>query len=147
MSKHAINQRFISSVNLVISEQKEQNKGTIAVKLNIKKAKFSEILNERMNVGIEEILIFCEAFDFNIEWLLTGKGEMKRNEYSQIEIPLQKVEEPQEEIYEKGNVLELLREQNKLLAKNAELYKDRAEMYKEKYENCENEKKSKTDVK
>ncbi len=147
MSKNAINQRFINSVNQVISENKTENKGTIATKLNIKKAKFSEILNLRMNVGIEEIILFCEEFNYNIEWLLTGKGETKRNKYQDIEIPLQRVEEPQQEIEEKTNVLELLREQNKLLIQNAEMYKEQAEIYKEKYEICENEKKSKSDIK
>lgn len=147
MSKNAINERFINSVNQVISGNKLENKSTIATKLQIKKAKFSEILNSRMNVGIEEIILFCEEYNYNVEWLVTGKGKIKRNEDQQIEIPLLRVEEPQEEIYEKSNVIELLREQNSILTKNAEMYKERAEMYKEKYENCENEKKPKRDFK
>lgn len=77
MNKTAINQRFIDVINFLISDKKE-NKGSIANILNIKPSKFSEILNGRMNAGIEEIIIISENFNINLEFILKGSGEMLR---------------------------------------------------------------------
>lgn len=77
--KTAINQRFTNAVNHLISETKAENKTTIADKIKISKSKFSEILNNRMSIGIEDLAKFCEVFCMDANWILTGKGEMKIN--------------------------------------------------------------------
>lgn len=93
MSKTPINERFVNCVNYLIENNIEVKKGDIAKKINIKNAKFSEILNFRMNVGIEEIISICDNYNFNLNYIITGKGEM----YSSIH----QVAEPREEIYKK----------------------------------------------
>ncbi|PWA10935.1 hypothetical protein [Flavobacterium laiguense] len=74
--KEAINQRFIEAVNAIISCNKEYNKAKIAAKLNIKPSKFSEILNKRMNISIDSILLFSDIFVIPLDWLLMGKGSI-----------------------------------------------------------------------
>jgi type I restriction-modification system DNA methylase subunit len=76
MNRDPINQRFINCVNFLLEHKIYSKKGDIAKKLNIKNAKFSEILNLRMNVGIEEIIAICEIYNFNLYYILTEKGEM-----------------------------------------------------------------------
>lgn len=76
MNKLTINQRFIDSVNLLISSKKVHLKSEIAEKLNIKKSTFSEILNLRMSISTEAIANFCDLYEINPTWLLTGKGSM-----------------------------------------------------------------------
>jgi hypothetical protein len=76
MNRNPINQRFINCVNFLLEQKIFSKKGDIAKKLNIKNAKFSEILNLRMNVGIEEIIEICEIYNFNLYYIVTGKGEM-----------------------------------------------------------------------
>lgn len=80
MSKDAVNQRFVNCINYLISEKEHLNKTTIATKLNISKSKFSEILNGRMNVGIEEILNVSTIFDISMDYLMFGKGNIERKE-------------------------------------------------------------------
>lgn len=75
-SKSAINQRFIDSVNYLLSANTDLNKAKIALCLNISNTKFSEILNKRMNVGLETLSIIVEVFRINANWLLTGQGDM-----------------------------------------------------------------------
>lgn len=88
MIKTAINQRFINCVNYLIDNDIFSKKGDIAKKINIKNAKFSEILNLRMNVGIEEIIAICQIYSFNLDYIITGKGEMiKSNGLNQLAEP------------------------------------------------------------
>ncbi len=79
MSKSAINQRFIESVNYLVSIKKEINKTVIASEIEISKSKFSEILNGRMNVGIEQIIKLSEKFNVSLDYILIGKGEIEKN--------------------------------------------------------------------
>lgn len=74
--KKDINQRFIESIEYVLSTKEVYNKSRIASELNISPSKFSEILNKRMNAGVDLIAAFCELFGISSEWMLTGKGQM-----------------------------------------------------------------------
>lgn len=76
MCQISINQRFIFSVEYIISENIVEKKKDIADILGITPSKFSEILNERMNVSAELLSIFSIKFGISVEWLLTGEGEM-----------------------------------------------------------------------
>jgi len=73
MTKKAINQRFINYVNLLISERKVKSKAVVAEKVGIKPSKLSEILNNRMNVGMDTIALFCDSYGVSAEWILLGK--------------------------------------------------------------------------
>lgn len=106
--KHSINQRFIKSVEYIIFELKTENKSSIAEKIKISKSKFSEILNNRMSIGIENLASFVEVFSIDSNWILTGKGEMLLNSMRNS------VSEPKE-LYT-GSENELIASKNKIIA-------------------------------
>lgn len=82
--KEAINQRFIDTVYYLIEQKNGLNKSKIAKVIEIQPSKFSEILNKRMNVGIDSMILFCENFSISVEWLLTGKGSRIKEELIQF---------------------------------------------------------------
>ena len=75
MTKEAINKRFIYSVDLLISEKKVKSKSVIAKNIQIKPNTLSEILNKRMNIGLDTLALFCEEFNVSANWLLLGKNK------------------------------------------------------------------------
>lgn len=75
MGKTEINNRFIEAINNLI-DSAGLTKTSIAQSLGIKPAKFSEILNNRMNVGTDTLALLCETYSINASWLLLGEGEM-----------------------------------------------------------------------
>lgn len=81
-TKSTINQRFIEAVNYLILVKSVKNKSDLAENLKLSKSKFSEILKERMNVGIDTIALFCLLYEIRVEWMIIGKGKMIRpNEF------------------------------------------------------------------
>lgn len=91
MDKISINKRFINAVDYLISKKKVLNKSEISEKLNISKSKFSEILNERMGIGVDLLAVFCEKFDVNSNWLLTGNGSMLKSDEKEDKIIVEKI--------------------------------------------------------
>lgn len=87
MEKIDINKRFIFAVNALISEGIVPTKGTISDVLGVKPSKFSEILNERMNVGVDMLADLCHVYNISADWLLLGEGSMLRNEATADHIP------------------------------------------------------------
>ena len=79
MSKDIVNQRFINCINFLIESKKVPSKSFLAKTFNISNPKFSEILNNRMNVGVDILMILVSEFNISSEWLLTGQGEMLKN--------------------------------------------------------------------
>lgn len=75
MDKSEINRRFIEAINSLLQD-KGLTKSGIAQSLGIKPAKFSEILNNRMNVGTDTLALLCDLYSFNANWLLLGEGGM-----------------------------------------------------------------------
>lgn len=73
MTKEAINKRFIMAVEFLLKSN-DYNKAYISSLLKISPSKFSEILNNRMNVGADTLGLFCINFDVNPDWILTGRG-------------------------------------------------------------------------
>lgn len=118
--KEAINQRFIEAVNTIISNNKEYNKKIIASKLEIKPSTFSEILNKRMNISIDALLLFSEIFNVSIEWILLGKGSMFSNSVHQDNT----LSEPSS-IYDSSS--EILKEKMAFLIEQIEFYKTKSE--------------------
>lgn len=75
VTKADINMRFVKAIESLLQD-KELTKTGIAQSLGIKPAKFSEILNFRMNVGTETIALLCDLYSFNPTWILLGEGSM-----------------------------------------------------------------------
>ncbi|MFY0482143.1 hypothetical protein ACI6PS_06010 [Flavobacterium sp. PLA-1-15] len=71
-----INNRFIACINYLVAELKTESKGSIAQKMQITPSKFSEILHNRMSIGIEDLAVFAMNFDVDVNWILTGRGQM-----------------------------------------------------------------------
>lgn len=79
MSKVLINNRFIKAVNYLLDEKIVESKGILASKLGIKASKFSEILNSRMNIGVDLASSLCKEYRISEKWLLNGDGNMCQN--------------------------------------------------------------------
>lgn len=75
MDKSEINSRFIAAINSLLQD-KGLTKTKIAQSLGVKPAKFSEILNNRMNAGVDLIAELCEQYSFSASWILNGQGTM-----------------------------------------------------------------------
>lgn len=78
MDKAEINDRFIQAVNSLLQD-KGLTKSSIASSLGVKPAKFSEILNNRMNAGSDTIAKLCALYSINTSWLLLGEGSMLKS--------------------------------------------------------------------
>ena len=77
-TKDTINQRFKIAVNYLITVKSAKNKSELAQNLKLSKSKFSEILNGRMNVGIDTVALLCLLYEIRTEWLIGEKGKMIR---------------------------------------------------------------------
>lgn len=79
MDKNLINQQFKMVVEVLLEKNFSKSKADLADKLGISPSKFSEILNNRMNVSADLLAKLTVHFPFlSPEWLLTGQGEMLR---------------------------------------------------------------------
>lgn len=79
MEKQDVNNRFLEAIDALLEANNSLTKGEIANKLNIKPAKFSEILNCRMNIGVDLAALICIHYDVSPNWLLIGRGGMFQN--------------------------------------------------------------------
>ena len=111
MSKYIVNQRFINCINFLIESKKVPSKSFLAKTFNISNPKFSEILNNIINVGVDILMILVSEFNISSEWLLTGQGEMLKN------IPAPEPA-PQESHAGADELVTLLRDKIALLEKN-----------------------------
>ncbi len=75
LSKEEINSRFIRAVNAIIAHKLMPNKAALAESLGVKPAKFSEILNGRMNAGVDMLAIMCDFYKVSPDWLLMSRGD------------------------------------------------------------------------
>lgn len=75
LQKDHIDYRFVRSVQELLDQGIAHTQGEIAQELGVKRAKFSEIMNGRMHVGVDMLAIISEVYLVNPEWLLTGRGE------------------------------------------------------------------------
>ena len=83
MDKALINKRVLTALNYII-ESHNVTKSALAEVLDIKPAKFSEILNERMNAGVDIMATICVTYNISADWLLTGEGSMLRGGTVQV---------------------------------------------------------------
>ena len=75
--KKLINQRFIEAINFIISENPQTQKSEIAKNLEIGKSTLSEILKQRMNVGIDALALLSNKYSISLDWLINGAGTIK----------------------------------------------------------------------
>lgn len=80
MDKSQINSRVIDAINNTLELHPELTKAALGELFGVKPAKFSEILNLRMNAGVEIMSALCLNFDISADWLLTGRGDMVKAE-------------------------------------------------------------------
>ena len=112
LQKSSIDYRFVRAVQELITEEIAHTQGEIAKELGVKTAKFSEIMNGRMHVGVDMLAILSENYLVDPDWLLTGRG----NEYlGIIYLPtrLEEGKENQEHPYNFENEDEVLRQRTK----------------------------------
>ena len=74
LSKEEINHRFRVAVQAILANNLISSKTGLAESLGVKPAKFSEILNGRMNVGIDMVAIMCDFYHVSPDWLLMSRG-------------------------------------------------------------------------
>ena len=67
MDKADINKRFIAAIESLLQDR-GLTKIKVAQSLGIKPAKFSEILNNRMNAGVDLIADLCEQYSYSASW-------------------------------------------------------------------------------
>lgn len=75
LGKEAIDNRFMRAVMALIDNEIATTQGEIAQTLGVKSAKFSEIMNGRMHVGVDMLSEISEEYLVSPEWLLTGRGD------------------------------------------------------------------------
>lgn len=74
ISKDEINSRAVNALLAIISNGLVATKTDLAECLGAKPAKFSEILNYRMKVGIDMVAKICDWYDVDPYWVLMGRG-------------------------------------------------------------------------
>ncbi len=77
-----INERFIIAVETLVKSRATKDKSTLSNSLGIKQNKLSEILGKRMNTSLELISDLSELYNINLDWLIYGRGEIKKEEES-----------------------------------------------------------------
>jgi phage repressor protein C with HTH and peptisase S24 domain len=93
--KKLVNQRFIDAVKFIISEKPKTKKSEIAKIIKIGNSTFSEILKKRMNVSIEVLSLLSIHYNFSLEWLINGFGEMLKDQKPKKTIPAPENHTPQ----------------------------------------------------
>lgn len=74
LSKDEINRRFVMAIYAILDNKLISNKTRLAESLKVKPAKFSEILNFRMKVGIDMVATMCDSYMISPDWLLMSRG-------------------------------------------------------------------------
>lgn len=74
ISKDEINSRAVQALLAIIANGLVATKSDLAECLGAKPAKFSEILNYRMKVGVDMIAKICDWYYVDPDWLLMGRG-------------------------------------------------------------------------
>lgn len=74
LTKSEINNRFVTAVDAVLANDLISSKSGLAESLRVKPAKFSEILNYRMNAGVDMLAIMCDRYKVSPDWLLMSRG-------------------------------------------------------------------------
>jgi phage repressor protein C with HTH and peptisase S24 domain len=79
-TKKLISKRFIECIRFIISKNPKTKKSEIAKSLNIGGSTLSEILKQRMHVSVEILALLSIHYNFSLEWLVNGSGNMLKNQ-------------------------------------------------------------------
>lgn len=126
LTKEEINTRFYHAVNAILVHKLVPNKASLAESLGVKPAKFSEILNGRMNVGVDMISIMCDLYGISPDWILMCRGKrIFRNselpEYAIDEDTWEKAPSQSTDVNTSNNpLIEILREKDAQITRQAE---------------------------
>lgn len=99
LQKSYIDYRFVRAVQELLTANIADTQGEIAEELGVKPAKFSEIMNGRMHVGVDMLAILSENYLVSPEWLLTGRGERMFRETSILPTRLKDGQENEDHPY------------------------------------------------
>ena len=78
MDKQGVNRQFIKAVESLLASEMVKSKRELAEKIGMTQSKLSEILNERMNVGVDALSVLVTDYKVSADWLLTGNGAIMR---------------------------------------------------------------------
>lgn len=132
LSKEEINSRFIRATIAILAKGLIPNKAALAESLGVKPAKFSEILNGRMKVGVDMIAIMCDYYKVSPDWLLMSRGDnvfretpMPKIWVDDEDLRSDYLDEPEKKAKKNTSpdvspLLELIREKDTLIREQAE---------------------------
>ncbi len=134
LTKEEINRRFIRATISILAKGLVHNKAELAESLGVKPAKFSEILNGRMKVGVDMIAIMCDFYKVSPDWLLMSRGDNVFRETPMKKIWIDDedlksiypddddiVETPKKEVHQDPSLfLDLIREKDTVIREQAE---------------------------
>ncbi|KAA6343124.1 hypothetical protein EZS27_009190 [termite gut metagenome] len=124
-----ITSRFLEAYRWILSNNKTPDTKTFAKELGISISMMTEIAKERSNIGIKAIQNIVKKFHINSEWLLTGKGEMLREEPT-----LSKKPYPVNDSEQLAAGGSMLREEQPVVYQANDVYKELYEKEREKNE-------------
>lgn len=76
-----ITNRFLEVYEYLLTQKKIKSNSEFAKKLDISTSLMTEILKKRSNAGINPVQNIVKSFtEISAEWLLTGQGNMLKNE-------------------------------------------------------------------
>lgn len=93
MDKQGVNRQFTKAVESLLASEMVKSKRELAEKIGMTQSKLSEILNERMNVGVDALSALVTDYKVSADWLLTGNGAMMRAGFP-VPPPVKNVETP-----------------------------------------------------
>lgn len=115
-TKNAINKRFIKAVGTVIEDGLAKNKKEISLNLGISPSRFSEILNERMNVGLDIIQNFCNQYSVNYYYIFENSSDFYAHLNAHLNAHLQPKNQGFSELSQKdNNVCESCQEKERII--------------------------------
>lgn len=94
MIRESINSRALDAIGYLLTNGDLHTKTSIANELGISQSKLSEILKERMKAGTDILSGLSSKFNISSEWLLTGEGDMVREDSAADESPTPKPKQP-----------------------------------------------------
>lgn len=117
--------RFFEAINYLLESKIVKSKSELALVFSISRSKFSEILNRRMNPGLELFILLITNFNIHSDWLMSGIGPMFKEH-----APYQK--DPPESFVADGAVCAMCQIKDQLIISQ----KQTIDLLNEKIHNC-----------
>lgn len=68
-----INHRFTDAVENLIKQKVEKTRTAISKKLGVSNSVLSDVKSKRFNIQIDVVIKFCEIYNIDLMYMLTGK--------------------------------------------------------------------------